>query len=124
MPKVFKLLSVGALALATAACGGRASEEVPLERSFDGRLSCDHLEAEYDVNLKKAEALVGERSSETANNFGLFLLSPIFMDFSGVEKKEIEALAGRNAKIIRLMNTKNCSDIPTLEPPADASPGG
>lgn len=115
MLRFIELAGIGALALAVAACGGRKSEIVPLERSYDDLLSCDHLLAEYDVNLKKAAALLGERSSEIENNFGLLLIAPLFLDFSGIEKKEIEALVLRNQELLRLMQANNCSDIPVLE---------
>ena len=114
------VLASGSLLLA--ACGGRASEAVTVERTTDSLLSCDHMTAEHRVNSKRIPELDKERSSESSNNAGLLLVAPLFMDFSDTEKKEIEALKSRNIHLVGLMDQKKCTVIPSGDNETDQSP--
>lgn len=90
------------------ACGGRVARPVPVENNFDGSLSCAHIEAEFDVNKRKLVALGDERSDKVGYNIGTVLISPLFLDFSGSEKEEIEALHQRNKRLAELAKNKGC----------------
>ena len=101
------------IAMLLTACGGRKTELIAVERETDAILSCDHMIAEYMVNEERIPELDDERKKETANNIGLLLTGPLFMDFSGSEKKEIAALIDRNQHLKKLMANKNCGTIPS-----------
>ncbi|MEM8934917.1 MAG: hypothetical protein AAGC77_00745 [Pseudomonadota bacterium] len=79
-----------------------------MENSFDDQLSCDHLSGEYDNNLRRLEELTGEKSERLANNLGLLLTSPLFLDFSDTIRNEVEAIAARNDRLLMLMSEKDC----------------
>ena len=93
------------------ACGGRVARPVEEVNNFDALLSCDHLVSEYQVNLEKIGDITGERLDKTDDNVGWVLFMPLFLDLSGSEKKEIEALVGRNQRLAGLAKEKNCEDL-------------
>ena len=90
------------------ACGGRVARPTAVETDFDHQLSCAHLEAEFDVNKRKLIAVGDERSDKVGYNIGIVLVSPLFFDFSGSEKQEIEALYQRNNRLAQLAKEKGC----------------
>lgn len=94
--------------VALAGCGGRVARPVAVENSFDEKLSCAHVEAEFEVNKQKLIELGDERSDKTAYNIATVLWSPLFLDFSGSEKEEIEALHRRNNRLAELAKDKGC----------------
>ena len=104
--------SILVAALFLGACGGRKLDAVSATRTTDSLLSCGHLQAEHGVNQSRMAGLVGERDTEISNNFGFLLVSPLFLDFSGTEQKEIKALVARNETLLEIMETKQCEDIP------------
>jgi|GEM_PF-1199423 len=102
-------------ALLLTGCGGRKLDLVEVHRDTDVRLTCGHMDAEFHVNTNRIAGLTGERSHETTNNFGMLLVAPLFLDFSGTERKEIQALQQRNLRLIDLMTEKECTDIPAIK---------
>ncbi len=112
-----KYLVLAATSLLLTACGGRKLDLVQVERNMDDKLTCGHMSAEFQVNTNRIAGLTGERSHETTNNFGMLLVAPLFLDFSGTERKEIEALQQRNLRLIDLMSGKDCADVPNIEKP-------
>jgi len=89
-----------------AGCGGRAAHPVATNNDYDDRLSCDHLRAEREVNDSKLADLTNERKNDNNNNIGIAVLDPIFLDLSGSERKEAEALTKRNGVLDGLIGTK------------------
>ncbi len=87
------------------------TDPVSERRAHDSFLTCNHLIAEHSVNLKRMVELDSERQFESANNVGMLLVSPLFMDLSDTEKKEIAALLKRNTELERLMMSKNCEAL-------------
>ena len=96
------------LAVSLGACGGRVAHPVSLENDFDDRLSCTHLSGEFENNLKRLEELTGESKEKFANNLGLLIASPLFLDFSDTQKREAEALLARNERLQALMTERDC----------------
>ena len=109
-----RLLSVAFYSL-LAACGGRAAHPVPLEKSYDDRLSCSHLAGEYENNLKRLEELTGESREKFRNNAGLLVFNPLFLDLSDNLKLESEAILARNERLMALMATKDCPAVSPQE---------
>lgn len=100
-------LTAGSLFLA-AACGGRVAQPVLIEQSYDSKLSCTHLSGELSNNDKRLVELKAERDGKPARNLGFLVASPLFLDLSESQKKEVEALIARNERIRTLMSDKNC----------------
>ena len=92
--------------LLLAGCGGRAAHPVAANNDYDDRLSCDHLRAEREVNDSKLADLTKERKNDNNNNVGLAVMDPLFLDLSGSERTEAEALTKRNAVLDGLIATK------------------
>ena len=92
--------------LLLSACGGRTAHPVALHNDYDDRLSCDHLRAERSINDAKLADLVKERKNDNNNNVGIALMDPLFLDLSGSERTEAEALNKRNAVLDGLMGQK------------------
>jgi hypothetical protein len=89
-------VSIIVVMLALAACGGRVSNPVAATTAYDGKLSCDHLRAERRVNEARIADLEKEKSNAEGNSVGMLLVSPLFVDFSHSEGKEIDAFRERN----------------------------
>lgn len=89
-------------------CGGRVAQPVQLVRDIDSSLTCDHLKAEYDNNLKRRVELTGESADKVGNNIGMLLVSPLFLDLSDTQKVEVKALLARNERLQQLATTKSC----------------
>ena len=77
-----------------------------MHNDYDDRLSCDHLRAERSINDAKLADLVKERKNDNNNNVGIALMDPLFLDLSGSERTEAEALNKRNAVLDGLMGQK------------------
>lgn len=92
--------------LPLAACGGRVGHPVSATTTYDDKLSCDHLRAERSVNDARIVDLEKERSNAEGNSVGMLLLSPMFVDLSHSESKEIEALQERNKVLDSLISQK------------------
>ena len=92
-------------------CGGRVARPVQQVNNYDAILSCDHLVSEYKVNIAKIEDITGERLDKTDDNVGWILVMPLFLDMSGSEKEEIEALVNRNQRLVDLARDKGCEDL-------------
>ena len=91
-------------------CGGRKQQSIEIMRPVDSKLSCDHLSAEQKVNKGKAVDLLDESNNDTTNNLGILIfVSPLFINLTDVQKKEIEALAKRNEHLEQLKTEKNCT---------------
>jgi hypothetical protein len=95
--------------LLLAACGGRVSRPVAATHPYDDQLSCDHLHAERTVNESRIADLRNERGDAISNNVGKLVATPmlpLFMDFSGVENKEVAALDERDKVLDTLIAAK------------------
>jgi len=77
-----------------------------LHNDYDDRLSCDHLLAERSINDAKLADLVKERKNDNNNNVGIALMDPLFLDLSGSERTEADALTKRNAVLDGLIGQK------------------
>jgi hypothetical protein len=112
-----KRLAILTLAvLALAACGGRVARPIPAINSFDDALSCTHLAGEFDNNLARLSELTGERRAKVADNVGMLLASPLFLDLSQAQQTEASAIDARNARLVELMANQNCPPPPTETP--------
>ena len=89
-------------------CGGRVAQPVQLTRNIDPSLTCDHLKAEYDNNLRRRVELTGESTDKVGNNIGMLLVSPLFLDLSDTQKVEVKALTARNGRLEELARGKQC----------------
>ena len=94
--------------LLAGACGGRVAQPVLVEQSYDAKLSCTHLAGELSNNEKRLVELKAERDGKPAENFGLLLTSPLFIDMSDSQKNEVKALIARNDRLKALMAEKSC----------------
>lgn len=97
-----------ALVFALAACGGRKANPVEAVRTTDAQLTCAHIAAERDVNAARVSDLTGEARFGETNNFGLLLVSPLFLDLSDTVQNEIYAIDSRNKELDRLEAAKGC----------------
>jgi hypothetical protein len=104
-----KNISVVLVLILLSGCGGRAAHPVAVNNDYDDRLTCDHLHAERGVNDSKIADLTQERKSANGNNVGTaVLIGPLWMDLSGAERTEAEALTKRNAVLDALI-AKKCT---------------
>jgi hypothetical protein len=106
---VLRALALVMVVGAVTACGGRVANPVSAANPWDGQLDCVHLKAELDVNRARVADLAGEAKNSAANNVGLFLVNPLFLDLKDSEKAEIRAFAEREKTLKRLMDEKSCS---------------
>jgi hypothetical protein len=90
------------------ACGGRVARPVETVTSIDAMLTCDHLQAEFENNLKRFSELTNERKTQMRDNVGLIAAAPLFLDLKGTEKKESAALTARNIRLRELALAKSC----------------
>lgn len=97
--------------LLAAACGGRVATPVAVTNSFDGQLSCAHLQAEYAANRRRVTDLIGEQGHSSQNNIGLLLVSPLFLDFSSTIKTELRAIQSRDERLSELASQKQCPSV-------------
>jgi hypothetical protein len=91
-------------------CGGRAARPVAITNDYDVQLTCDQLHAERGVNDSKLADLTQERKHDNANNVGMVLLDPLFLDLSGSERTEAVALTKRNTVLDDLI-AKKCESV-------------
>lgn len=103
-----KRLTIALSFLMLAGCGGRVAQPVQLTRAVDPSLTCDHLKAEYDNNLKRRVELTGESADKVGNNIGILLISPLFLDLSDTQKIEVKALLARNGRLEELARGRQC----------------
>ena len=101
-----KNTAILAVCLLVAGCGGRVARPVAATNDYDDQLTCDHLHAEREVNDSKLTDLTQERHHDNANNVGMVLVGPLFIDLSDSERKEAEALVKRNAVLDQLIVRK------------------
>ncbi len=100
-----RLLALAMLTL-LAGCGGRVSRPVAATNAYDDQLSCTHLHAEKDVNAARARDLAGEQRNDLGNDVGLLLISPLFLNLSGSEQRELRAFAARDQVLDGLIARK------------------
>lgn len=107
------IVAIGCLLLA--GCGGRVAQPIQLTRDIDPSLTCDHLKAEYDNNLKRRVELTGESADKVGNNIGILLISPLFLDLSDTQKVEVKALLARNGHLEELAKGKQCPALSQIQ---------
>lgn len=110
-----KRLTVALGCLMLAGCGGRVAQPIQLTRDIDPSLTCDHLKAEYDNNLKRRVELTGESADKVGNNIGILLISPLFLDLSDTQKVEVKALLARNGHLEELAKGKQCPALSQIQ---------
>lgn len=110
-----KRLTVALGCLMLAGCGGRVAQPIQLTRDIDPSLTCDHLKAEYDNNLKRRVELTGESADKVGNNIGILLISPLFLDLSDTQKVEVKALLARNGHLEELARGKQCPALASVQ---------
>lgn len=91
-----------------AGCGGRVAQPVLLDQPYDAQLTCAHLKGELSNNDKRLIELKAERDGKPIENLGLLFASPLFLDFSPSQKREVAALIARNGRLRSLMAEKGC----------------
>ncbi|MBL4602759.1 MAG: hypothetical protein JKY84_08440 [Emcibacteraceae bacterium] len=98
------------------ACGGRPKNIMAEKQNIDEQMTCVHISGEHEMNIAKIQDISKERKSENANNFGLLLIAPLFLDLSNTEKEEIIALQNRNSRLEQLSLKKECNIFtPTID---------
>ena len=102
------LTAMALTCLVLASCGGRVARPVEETRDHDKALSCDHLKAEKSVNFERMADLAGEEKAKHDFNAGVFMASPLFLDLTNVEQKEVEALTARNKILDAEIARRNC----------------
>lgn len=119
------LIAATALTAGLAGCGGRTSHPVTAQSQLDARLSCAHLGAEEEANMRQIEDLRDERVENrirsasripgallSGNPFSLIFLA----DPSTAIYDEISALERRNQRIEQLVFDKKCGETPPSDP--------
>jgi len=107
-------LTIIIAALGLASCGARTANLTPLTTSLDSKLSCTHLNGEYQNLDKRIIELTDERDSRRINNVGLLLSSPLFLDLSGTEKKEATSIVERQEQLRVLMQSRSCPEYAAI----------
>ena len=110
------IVAIGCLLLA--GCGGRVAQPLQVTRDIDPSLTCDHLRAEYDNNLRRRVELTGESADKVGNNIGILLVSPLFLDLSDSQKIEAKSIIERNLHLEDLARQKNCPVLAATPNPA------
>jgi hypothetical protein len=112
-------------ALLAAGCGGRVAHPLPAETALDDRLTCAHILGELENNKKRLVELEGEKKQSSANNAGLLLTSPLFLDTQKTFKTETAALKERIARLNALSVERGCAPVepaPTAAESPDPQP--
>ena len=94
--------------LMLSACGGRVSHPVAATNPYDDLLTCDHLRAERTTNEARIADLKGEKGNDGQNNIGMAVASPLLLDVSNSEEKEIAAFQERD-KVLDALIAKKCT---------------
>jgi len=114
MPATTQALGAILILMTLGGCGSRKATPVETSRNTDSILACDHLGAEHSVNTRRMKHLLTEKGAQEANNFGLLLVSPFFLDLSNTEQQEIRALQDRNHQLDQLMASRECASGTTV----------
>lgn len=109
--------AAAALIAAAAACGGRATQEVAVDRPLDDRLSCVHIDAERRANVDRIADLEEEREANRLRSLtrapGAVLGNPLtaiaLADPSVAIYREIEGLELRNGRLDELAVERGCT---------------
>ena len=112
---LLRCVGIAAVSFTLVACGGRAPRPVAERIALDANLTCQHIVNELENNLKKAQAITGEKGDKVGYNLGILLVSPFFLDFSRAQQKEIESLHKRNERLMVLNEEKGCAPLPNQE---------
>ncbi len=84
---------------------------------MDDRLSCEHLQGEYSANGFRLQDFTKERRERNGNNAGMILMAPLaassllFVDLSNTERREVDALTRRNARLQQLAAHRGCPSL-------------
>lgn len=114
LPK-FSLLSLFLL-LTLQACGGRMADPVMQYNALDTAFSCEHLQAEFNLNRQKYTALKKEEDKRNLGNAAQLIIgSPLLLDLTKTIDQERVALETRNEEIKRLGFVKICAPFETKE---------
>ena len=115
--------------LITSGCAGRQANPVASYQYGDEQKSCPFLRAEIaeienDIT-RKAKACQGTRGKNVALGVAgaiLFWPALFFMDLSGADQVELEALRKRHNALVRLAASKKCGfdyhEIQEVKPPS------
>ena len=109
-----KLNAMLFVSLMLASCAGRNPNHITVIKPGDETLSCSYIRGEMAEIDRRIQVLLPE-SQKTGKNVALgaagVILFPawFFMDFSDVEKIEIDQLKQRYEHLMRIYNDKQCS---------------
>ncbi|MGH6975712.1 MAG: hypothetical protein ACREED_01665 [Stellaceae bacterium] len=88
------------LSLSLSACGGRTTHPIAATTPYDGQLTCEHVQAEREVNEAHIADLKNEEQDDNRNNVAFIVTGGIggalAMDASHSEETEIAALKARD----------------------------
>jgi hypothetical protein len=104
--------------LSTTACGGRAPKPVPVARSTDAYVTCDHIDSELRANHAREAELREEHRNNNARTLARFptsiLTGPpigaiLLADFGQAVYTELSALAARNVRLHAMAHQRHCA---------------
>ena len=110
------------LTLSAVSCAGRTPNPVAMYQPGDNSLSCAGLRMTM-ANTQQEIDRIAPGANKTNKNVGLgvagaFLLVPwFFMDFSGADEIELNALRRRYNYLIVMYNEKGCDTDPMMQMP-------
>ena len=88
------------MSLLLSACGGRTTNPVAATTPYDAQLTCEHVQAEREVNDAHIADLKNEEQDDTRNNVAFVVTGGIagalVTDASHSEETEIKALKARD----------------------------
>lgn len=106
-----RLIILVVLALGVAGCGGRVAQPLTATTYLDDQLSCAHIRGELERNILRLAELGEETSQKHANNLGLLIVNPLFLDLSDSLSEEAQSITVRNGRLVELADSRGCEDI-------------
>jgi hypothetical protein len=100
--------------LSLAACGAREAQPVAEQSELDNRLTCAHLQGEFQANQARLDELRQESGRRAVENVGVVLAFGLIpggmaVDTGSTQRTEAESLQRRNARLQALMAERGCS---------------
>ena len=101
-------------------CGagdGRARQPVADTTSLDARLSCSHIQGEYEMNRRRLAELGEQEAGRGAANmgrmmtYGLVLGAAVLHESGALYRAEGAALQRRNVRLMSLAAEKGCQPL-------------
>ena len=108
---MLRLIILGIVVFGLVGCGGRVAQPLTATTYLDEQLSCAHIRGELERNILRLAELGEETSQKHANNLGLLIVNPLFIDLSDSLSEEAQSITVRNARLVELANARSCEDI-------------